>query len=54
MRLIYLMVISLVLPFSLAQAEQSTGTEYRERDACSHATTAAILGMEMPPHRNFM
>jgi hypothetical protein len=48
MRLIYLMVPSLIMTFSLAQAEQSTGTGYSEREACWHARSAASLDMEIP------
>jgi hypothetical protein len=48
MRLIYPMVASLVMTISLAQAEQSTGTDWSEREACSRATAAAIIDMEMP------
>ena len=48
MRPIYLMVPSLVMSFSLAQAEQSTGTAYSEREACMRASTATILDMEIP------
>ncbi len=48
MRLMYLIAISLVMTFSLAQAEQSTGTEYSEREACHRAMTGAILDMDVP------
>jgi hypothetical protein len=36
------------MSFSLAQAEQSTGTAYSEREACMRAGSAAITDMEMP------
>ena len=48
MRMIYLMMTSLVISSSLAQAEQSAGKGYSERDACNHANTNVILDMEMP------
>ncbi len=45
MRLIYLVVPSLVMTFSLAQAEQKTGMGYNESAACQRAHTAAISHM---------
>jgi hypothetical protein len=45
MRMIHLLAVSFVMTFSPAHAEQSTGTEYSEREACWRASTAATSDM---------